>query len=558
MDDCNSISWEDGLSTIDAILDPKGNAFEALTEPQRRSLKDLRKSLIEASSGKSSLFSIIPQGLMGKVDPELSSKHLGSNNQSEADNGLADLDEDVSNYLLGFAGVKTSKKRTMKDIVKKTMFANKFISKLTKQPVSKIRTNENQYFNGKYKLHEWKMIKEEDRVKVKDMLKWENLMRWDFNVIELSRLTNNKPLFFIGFALLASPRSQKLMSAWCGEHVEHVASLSLDNVETNGDDSGSDDEMAKEPTDGYYFQQDLGFSDEILCNFLRVTEADYNPVPYHNSMHAADVTQTVHCLLQMGGKNYAKAASKKTVYFGMVIAALVHDIHHPGTNNDYQKNAQTELSIHFNDSSVLESMHLSRTFRRWIGKNRRPEMDMLGGLDPDQFAQVRKLMIHAILHTDMSKHFGDVNHVKSIIKLHNLGVGKIEPGELKGDEIQDLFAFMLHVADISNQAKPVVFENWTDWVLEEFFKQGDTEKLKKLNISPLCDRTSIKRAQSQIPFIKFIVQPTYETIAKVIPEVEKQVLPVLRQNLKFWEAQGKLESEKKKRESMMITNNKGL
>ncbi len=34
-----------------------------------------------------------------------------------------------------------------------------------------------------------------------------------------------------------------------------------------------------------------------LINYLTVLEENYQPVPYHNKIHAADVTQSIHVLL---------------------------------------------------------------------------------------------------------------------------------------------------------------------------------------------------------------------------------------------------------------------
>ena len=43
--------------------------------------------------------------------------------------------------------------------------------------------------------------------------------------------------------------------------------------------------------------QTFDISSRKLVNYLLTLEAHYLNVPYHNSMHAADVTQAVHVLL---------------------------------------------------------------------------------------------------------------------------------------------------------------------------------------------------------------------------------------------------------------------
>lgn len=41
-------------------------------------------------------------------------------------------------------------------------------------------------------------------------------------------------------------------------------------------------------------------SGAVLARYLRNLEAGYQPNPYHNATHAADVVQTMHCLVVHG------------------------------------------------------------------------------------------------------------------------------------------------------------------------------------------------------------------------------------------------------------------
>jgi hypothetical protein len=103
---------------------------------------------------------------------------------------------------------------------------------------------------------------------------------------------------------------------------------------------------------------------------------------------------------------------------------------------------------------------------------------------------------------------------------------------------------MLHLADISNPAKIVeTGSNWTDRVLDEFFLQGDKEAELALPVSPMCDRHSTNRPQSQIGFISFIVLPAYELLGQLIPRMTSEILPILKSNQKYWQEQKRLEVE---------------
>src|SRR4029434_7283429 len=47
---------------------------------------------------------------------------------------------------------------------------------------------------------------------------------------------------------------------------------------------------------------------------------------------------------------------------------------------------------------------------------------------------------------------------------------------------------MVHCADLSNPTKPLaVYRQWTERIMEEFFRQGDKERERGMEISPMCD-----------------------------------------------------------------------
>ena len=53
-------------------------------------------------------------------------------------------------------------------------------------------------------------------------------------------------------------------------------------------------------------------------------------------------------------------------------------------------------------------------------------------------------------------------------------------------------------------------------------------------ISPLCDKHTVKRAESQLGFLKFIIQPTYTLLGNVLPQVKEEVMPVIDANISYW------------------------
>lgn len=94
---------------------------------------------------------------------------------------------------------------------------------------------------------------------------------------------------------------------------------------------------------------------------MNAAERSYKQNPYHNNTHAADVTQTAAVIMrsleqQIGGLT-------KLERFAVIISAAVHDMAHPGLNNDFLIKTRDKSAVIYNDRSVNENMHVSRAFQ---------------------------------------------------------------------------------------------------------------------------------------------------------------------------------------------------
>lgn len=58
---------------------------------------------------------------------------------------------------------------------------------------------------------------------------------------------------------------------------------------------------------------------------------------------------------------------------------------------------------------------------------------------------------------------------------------------------------MVHCADLSNPTKPLeLYRQWTDRIMVEFFTQGDRERDKGMEISPMCDKHNASIEKNQV------------------------------------------------------------
>lgn len=93
---------------------------------------------------------------------------------------------------------------------------------------------------------------------------------------------------------------------------------------------------------------------------------------------------------------------------------------------------------------------------------------------------------------------------------------------------------LLHAADISNTVRfwPIS-KQWSDLIVQEFFRQGDAEKLAGLQVSPGMDRDLATQASISLKFGDFVVKPYFEALAGLLPRAQV-FLDTLQDNREEW------------------------
>ena len=304
------------------------------------------------------------------------------------------------------------------------------------------------------------------------------------------------------------------------------------------------------PIMGYIILKTLGLFDSKIISirklnsFLYTISNNYKQTTlYHNSLHGADVTQSL-CIFFLNTNAEEICETSVLDLLGMIVSAMGHDLGHPGLNNNFHINASTELGITYNDASCLENYHSSFLFRIL----RKEENNILSKLSIQNYKTIRKRMISQILATDMANHGEVISLIRSKIKSwkengqsrFNLLSGN---DKTKFDEQQLLLNYLIHMADLGHNCKK--FEISIEWIkllTEEFWRQGDQERAKGLPISFLCDRQKIDVPASQIGFLRGFILSSFDCLVAIFPEL-KYTIDNAEDNIRRWT---KLQDEKRK------------
>lgn len=260
-----------------------------------------------------------------------------------------------------------------------------------------------------------------------------------------------------------------------------------------------------------------------FLTYIMTLEDHYRDVPYHNSIHAADVAQSVHslfCLPALDG------LFNDLEVLSALIASAMHDVDHPGMTNQYHCANYTELAMFYNDTSVLEMHHLAVGFKLMLQEH----CDLFDHFTRKQWQLLRKMIIDMVLATDMSKHMQLVANLKTMVETKKVASSGILELDQYVDRIEVL-KNLVHCADLSNPMKPLdLYMQWNERISNEYWIQGDMEKEIGAEVSPMCDRNNTSIEKSQVMFIDFVVYPLVEIWADLVSPDGQDMLNAITAN----------------------------
>ncbi|ETV82489.1 hypothetical protein, variant 1 [Aphanomyces astaci] len=254
----------------------------------------------------------------------------------------------------------------------------------------------------------------------------------------------------------------------------------------------------------YGFIDTYEISPDKMQSFVASVAQHYRANSYHNFYHAFQVLHSAHIQLKVHMRKLLTGLD----IFALMIAALCHDVDHPGNNNDFEVKCVSSIALTHNDDAVLERHHCRVTF---LILNT-PSTNILEKVAPDAFRSIRRTIIRCIMATDMANHFTQCKALENMSR-HQLqdAVNRMVVMEL-----------IVHASDLSAQALPYKLAfKWGDRALDEFQNQAREEADMNLPVAPFMENLESKGARLSVQsnFICYVLQPLWTSYGLLVPQM---------------------------------------
>eukprot|EP00804_Cyclotella_cryptica_P018306 CCRYP_017677-RA/>CCRYP_017677-RA protein AED:0.22 eAED:0.23 QI:0/0/0.5/1/0/0/2/80/350 len=280
--------------------------------------------------------------------------------------------------------------------------------------------------------------------------------------------------------------------------------------------------MQKHHKDCYYQRTDIESGGKIGSRIEtgRTSDNDCSILcEYHNWYHAVSCAHVCFLFLTLGN---ADQFLLPIDIFSIIMGGLIHDLDHPGTNNDFEVKRGTELARQYSNDSVLERHAISEGLKLC---HENEDLNWLKSFDSDDRKYVENYIAEAILATDPARHGKVLREALAFLEegpqatCSEIGLSYLD----KKNPRHRLFIgrLFLHGADIANPLH-CSFEVARDWavrVITEFSRQASKERELQLPVTIFMDGldNEYNVAKTQISFFAFMVQPLFDAIGKLFP-----------------------------------------
>ena len=270
---------------------------------------------------------------------------------------------------------------------------------------------------------------------------------------------------------------------------------------------------------------------------FRLLEFGYHSTnPYHNSVHAADVTQAMHCFMQ---ENKIKKHMTNLEILCSILAAVCHDLDHPGVNQSFLVATNNPLASLYQNNSVLENHHWR--FALCIFK----ESNIFEHFEQDVLDDMKEQLKHLILATDIARQNEYLKRFRDLTSSHKFSLSNTADRAL-------VLQMALKCADLGNPCRPwLISRVWSNLICDEFYRMGQIERRLGVPLTPICQREKTSIASIQTDFFRFIVLPLLELWHNFLKSpLSSLLMSNFDHNYKRWQRADRIVQQLRRRKSV--------
>ena len=172
-----------------------------------------------------------------------------------------------------------------------------------------------------------------------------------------------------------------------------------------------------------------------------------------------------------------------------IIAAVGHDLDHPGLNEKFLITTKSHLAGLYNNTSVLENHH----WRTCVALMH--EVGLAGALSLTDRLECETLIQSMVLATDISRQPDFLRQLGNFLDNQMIDMSQ-------AIYRQFMLQIALKCADISNPCRTWnISRLWSYRACEEFYRQGDRESELNIPVTPIFDRNGISVAKVSPNFL---------------------------------------------------------
>lgn len=270
--------------------------------------------------------------------------------------------------------------------------------------------------------------------------------------------------------------------------------------------------------------------------FIAEVAALYNAEnPFHNFKHASHVVMSVTKLMSYIESSSNLSLDDPMTQFVAVLAALVHDLDHPGVGNE-QLRVEGHTFTKLYENSVAERNSLDMTWDL-LRQDQFLELRRAIYQTESEFERFRELLVHCLLVTDIMDKGQQQERKKRWEKI--FGDGKVaEPCEANQDLINmQKTALLEHIIQASDVAHTM--QHWTvyqHWNRRLFHEMDKAFKAGRGEIDPAANWYT-----GEMGFFDFYIIPLAERLKKcpAFGASGDELLQYALSNRKEWETKGR-------------------